>query len=63
MSQGNVAGHEGAKGNTKFACRKAMWLGTRGAKGNTKLACRKAMWLGTMVPKATQGSHVTRRCD
>ncbi|CAL2240813.1 unnamed protein product [Prunus armeniaca] len=28
VSQGNVTGHEGAKGNTKLACRKAMWLGT-----------------------------------
>ncbi|CAL2276966.1 unnamed protein product [Prunus armeniaca] len=47
MSQGNVARHGGAEGDTKLACRKAMWLGTRGAEGNTKLACRKAMWLGT----------------
>ncbi|CAL2254573.1 unnamed protein product [Prunus armeniaca] len=29
MSQGDVARHEGAEGDTKLACRKAMWLGTR----------------------------------
>ncbi|CAL2276919.1 unnamed protein product [Prunus armeniaca] len=29
MSQGNVAEHEGAEGNTKLACCKAMWLGTK----------------------------------
>ncbi|CAL2230046.1 unnamed protein product [Prunus armeniaca] len=29
LSQDNVARHEGARGNTKLACRKAMWLGTR----------------------------------
>ncbi|CAL2264659.1 unnamed protein product [Prunus armeniaca] len=27
MSQGNVAGHDGAGGNTKLACCKALWLG------------------------------------
>ncbi|CAL9003328.1 unnamed protein product, partial [Prunus brigantina] len=29
VSQGNVARHEGVECDTKFACRKAMWLGTR----------------------------------
>ncbi|CAL2264932.1 unnamed protein product [Prunus armeniaca] len=29
MSQGNVAKIWGAKGDTKLACRRAMWLGTR----------------------------------
>ncbi|CAL2238661.1 unnamed protein product [Prunus armeniaca] len=46
VSQSDVVRHEGSEGNTKFACHKAMWLGTTGAEGNTKLACRKAMWLG-----------------
>ncbi|PQP92649.1 hypothetical protein Pyn_17192 [Prunus yedoensis var. nudiflora] len=42
--------HEGAEGDTKLACRKAMWLGTWVPKAS-KLACRKAMWPGTRVPK------------
>ncbi|CAL8169338.1 unnamed protein product [Prunus armeniaca] len=75
MSQGDVIRQEGAGGNTKLACHKAMWLGTMvlkatqgvawhgGAECNTKLACRRAMWLGTVVPKAIQGLHVARRCD
>ncbi|CAL2246700.1 unnamed protein product [Prunus armeniaca] len=29
MSQGDVTRHKGAGRNTKLACRKAMWLGTR----------------------------------
>ncbi|CAL8163060.1 unnamed protein product [Prunus armeniaca] len=28
MSQGDVARHKGAEGDTKLACCKAMWLGT-----------------------------------
>ncbi|CAL8118546.1 unnamed protein product [Prunus armeniaca] len=28
-----MARHEGAKGDTKFVCRKAMWLGTGVPKG------------------------------
>ncbi|CAL8169313.1 unnamed protein product [Prunus armeniaca] len=72
MSQSDVARHDGAEGDTKLACRKAMWLGTMvqkatqdvarhgGAEGDTRLAYRKAMWLGTMVPKAIQSLRVAR---
>ncbi|CAL2236232.1 unnamed protein product [Prunus armeniaca] len=76
MSQGNVARHGGAEGDTELACHKAMCrIGHKacvsqgdmtrheGAGGNTKLACRKAMWLGTEVPKGTQSLLVIRRCD
>ncbi|CAL8091016.1 unnamed protein product [Prunus armeniaca] len=37
MSQGKVARHEGAGGNTKLACRKAMWLDTKVPKGTQSL--------------------------
>ncbi|CAL2271594.1 unnamed protein product [Prunus armeniaca] len=37
MSQGNVAGHEGVEGNTKLACRRAMWLGTKVPKATQSL--------------------------
>ncbi|CAL8118588.1 unnamed protein product [Prunus armeniaca] len=60
MLQGNVARHVGAEGNTKLACREAMWHG--GAEEDTKLACRKAMCLGTWVPKKTQSLRVARQC-
>ncbi|CAL2246701.1 unnamed protein product [Prunus armeniaca] len=60
MSQGNVARHVGGEGDTKLACRKAMWHA--GAEGDAKLACRKAMCLGTRVPDATQSSHGARQC-
>ncbi|CAL2240892.1 unnamed protein product [Prunus armeniaca] len=62
MLQGNVARHGDAKGYTKRACCKALFLGMgvpkvtqsvarhRGAK-STKLACRKTMCLDTGVPK------------
>ncbi|CAL8174565.1 unnamed protein product [Prunus armeniaca] len=70
MSQGDVARHGGVEGNTKLACRRAMWLGMTpkatqdvarhgGVEGNTKLACRKVIWLGTGVPKAIQSLRVT----
>ncbi|KAH0973979.1 hypothetical protein GBA52_015878 [Prunus armeniaca] len=64
VSQGDVPRHKGTEGDTKFACRKAMWLGTRvpkatqdvarheSAESDTKLVCRKTMWLGKKVPKA-----------
>ncbi|CAL8121056.1 unnamed protein product [Prunus armeniaca] len=68
MLQGDMLRHEGAKGDTKLACCKVIWLGIgvpkvkgcrnmhRSAEGkgipNRKLACCKAMWLDTGMPKA-----------
>ncbi|CAL2278340.1 unnamed protein product [Prunus armeniaca] len=62
VSQSDVARHDGAKGNTKLACRKSDVARHDDAKGNTKLTCCKAMWLGTKVLKATQSLRVARRC-
>ncbi|CAL2254071.1 unnamed protein product [Prunus armeniaca] len=47
MSQDNVARHGGAEGDTEFACRKTMWLGTEVPKAKG-------------IPKA-QSLYVARR--
>ncbi|CAL8122511.1 unnamed protein product [Prunus armeniaca] len=58
MSQGNVARHGGCRRQHKACMSQDDVARHDGAEGDTR-----AMWLGTMVPKATQGSHVARRCD
>ncbi|CAL2244624.1 unnamed protein product [Prunus armeniaca] len=66
MSQGDVTRHEGAGGNTKLACRKARWLGTR-ARGCRRQhqACvsqgKVARHEGTRVPEATPSLRVARQ--
>ncbi|CAL8168824.1 unnamed protein product [Prunus armeniaca] len=45
VSQSDVARHEGAEGNTKLACRRAMWLGTEVPKGTQSLrVARQCDW-------------------
>ncbi|CAL8165638.1 unnamed protein product [Prunus armeniaca] len=48
MSQGNVAGHDGAGGNTKLACCKALWLSMKVPKATQSLhvarQCGRARW-------------------
>ncbi|CAL2278341.1 unnamed protein product [Prunus armeniaca] len=45
VSQSDVARHDGAKGNTKLACHKAMWLGTKVLKATQSLrVARRCGW-------------------
>ncbi|CAL8166922.1 unnamed protein product [Prunus armeniaca] len=51
--------HDGAEGDTKLACRKAMWLSTMVPKATQDVAGHE----GTGVPKATQDLHEMKIAD
>ncbi|CAL2269720.1 unnamed protein product [Prunus armeniaca] len=54
-----MARHDGAEGDTKLMCRKAMWLGTMVPKVTQDVAGHE----GTGVPKATQDLHEMKIAD